>query len=150
MGFVEFDEVIVAFDAHGAAGDVVDEVMAEAMADAIEPDARGIGVIDAGEMVDMTVFHHVPAGGEGAAIATGHGHAAAAEGVEITGLEAMVLSASDFDAVAGHFADGAAFEVDGCPAFDEDTIGGAAFPEETLEADVGSLAEVEKGLAGDG
>lgn len=47
VGFVAFDEVIVAFDAHGAAGDVMDEVVAEGVADAVEPDARGVGVIDA-------------------------------------------------------------------------------------------------------
>lgn len=84
------------------------------------------------------------------AIAAGHGDAPAAEGVEIAGPDLMVGAAADVDGVAGHFSDGAAFEDGMAAVADVDAVGGAAFPEEALESDMGDTGQFEQGGGGEG
>ena len=56
MGFVQFDEMIVALDPHGAARHVMDEIVPDSIAHAVQPHARRVGVIDARKMMDVTVL----------------------------------------------------------------------------------------------
>ena len=59
---VEFDQVIVALDAHHAARAVVQEIMRHTVAHALELNRRRVGPVDAPELVNPAVFDEVPAG----------------------------------------------------------------------------------------
>jgi hypothetical protein len=106
--FVEFDHVIVALDAHDAAGTVVHQVVGDAVADAFQLDGRRVGAVDAAEVVDPAVLDEMPRRGERGSVAADDLAGAAADRVDVAAEQPVLLAALDGDAVAGQAADGAA------------------------------------------
>ncbi len=106
--FVVFDDVVVAFQAHDAARAVEEQVVDDAVADALELDGGGVGAVDAAEVAEAAVGHHMSAGRQRLAFAADHLAGAPAQGVQVTADQQIAPPTQDADAIAGHAADGAA------------------------------------------
>ena len=136
MGLVELDQVLVAPDPQRAAGDVMKQIVTEAGANTVQPDARGVRVVNPRQVMDMAVLDEVIARRERLAIAPGHGHSAATQRVKVTGLKHMTAPTPDLGARAGHFPDGATFETDVRATLDTHAVGRTAFPEQAAKPNV--------------
>ena len=144
VDLVVLQDMIVAALIHALEGRVVDEIVRDMLADALEEYPILAGAQPLTVVVDMVVENLVVRRRERGAIAPGDVNGAEGEVMEITADDAVPLAGGDDEGLAAEFAEGGAGDLTLLPPCDHDPAAPTMLESEALEGNVGDLVEGDK------
>ena len=142
---VVLDQVVIAPEQDGAVRVVVDLVVGDARAHALQVHRRVVAARPAGLVMEVAVVDEVPAGGDALAVAPAEADAAVAVVPDIAALHAVVGAAVDPDAVVAGVRDAAAGDQAAGAAFDGDGVAPGGGELEVAQDDVAGTPESDEG-----
>ena len=141
VDLVELDHMVIAVQQHRGVGRVVQVVVRDAVAHAVQVDPRRVGEQPAAEAVDVAVLDHVAGRLQRTPVAAGQLHAAGAGVADPAPLDAVAGAPIDPDAVFTGVADIAAADPGVPAAGDADAVAAATLDRQAVQMHVRCAAQ---------